>query len=199
MRYILAEERCPFHSAGWTKNEYRFLRLFRRRLFAPLPQRSSSAPEAGTPCCRIPGRCDGRSLADPFRAPPCVGSVDALAIVPGFSLHRLPLRETITGTPGRRGNAMHRRATDSRIGRRPVRSLASIRAWGDAHHQRMGTWPTRSSGWIAEAPGETWAAVESSLRLGNQGLPGGSSLARLLQEHRWAGEQSPARPANSGR
>ena len=40
------------------------------------------------------------------------------------------------------------------------------------------------SGKIIDAPGETWRAVESALRNGRRGLPGGSSLARFLHEHR---------------
>ena len=59
-----------------------------------------------------------------------------------------------------------------------------ILAWADAHHQRTGTWPKHYSGPIAEAPGETWLAVNAALSNGVRGLPGGSSLARLLQERR---------------
>src|SRR5262249_38567069 len=32
-----------------------------------------------------------------------------------------------------------------------------ILAWADAHHQCTGDWPTRDSGTVVEAPGETWA------------------------------------------
>jgi hypothetical protein len=37
---------------------------------------------------------------------------------------------------------------------------------------------------VAEGLEETWAAVNMALRNGDRGLPGGSSLARLLCEHR---------------
>jgi len=63
-------------------------------------------------------------------------------------------------------------------------TCAEILAWADEHHGRTGTWPTSSSGPIARAPGETWLAVAMALRQGRRGLPGGSSLARLLSEHR---------------
>jgi hypothetical protein len=38
------------------------------------------------------------------------------------------------------------------------------------------------SGLISGTAGETWRRVDSALRLGLRGLPGGSSLARLLEE-----------------
>jgi hypothetical protein len=66
----------------------------------------------------------------------------------------------------------------------PVLTLEQILSWADAHHERTGTWPKRTSGPIADASGETWAAVEAALEAGNRGLPGGSSLAQLLQERR---------------
>jgi hypothetical protein len=33
-----------------------------------------------------------------------------------------------------------------------------------------------------DAPGETWAGIDSALRTARRGLPGGSSLAKLLRE-----------------
>ena len=41
--------------------------------------------------------------------------------------------------------------------------------------------------WIAqgpEAPGEVWANIDSALRHGHRGLPGGDSLARCLNRYR---------------
>src|SRR5262249_16300823 len=66
----------------------------------------------------------------------------------------------------------------------PRLSLEHILAWADAHQQRTGNWPHPPSGPIPDAPGETWMAAESALRYGCRGLPGDSSLARLLAEHR---------------
>jgi hypothetical protein len=40
--------------------------------------------------------------------------------------------------------------------------------------------PTRKSGRIPGSGGETWSAVNDALHSGARGLPGGSSLARLL-------------------
>jgi hypothetical protein len=63
-------------------------------------------------------------------------------------------------------------------------SVALILTWADAHHQRTGEWPTSSAGPIRNAPGETWGAVHTALQRGCRGLPGGSSLPRLLAAHR---------------
>jgi hypothetical protein len=35
---------------------------------------------------------------------------------------------------------------------------------------------------VADAPGETWAAINTALVRGHRGLPGGSSLSWLLSE-----------------
>jgi hypothetical protein len=59
-----------------------------------------------------------------------------------------------------------------------------ILAWADAYHARTGRWPSAGSGAIADAPGETWQAVNLDLARGFRGLPGGSSLARLLAAER---------------
>jgi hypothetical protein len=67
---------------------------------------------------------------------------------------------------------------------RPDLAVPQILAWADAFHERCGRWPDAASGPIAEAPGETWNAVESALRRGRRGLAAGLSLARLLAEHR---------------
>jgi hypothetical protein len=67
---------------------------------------------------------------------------------------------------------------------RPRLTVRKILAWADAHYKRTGDWPRHISGPIADAPGETWAAVEAALQNGLRGLPGGSSLYRLLVRHR---------------
>jgi hypothetical protein len=66
----------------------------------------------------------------------------------------------------------------------PPLSVEQILGWIDAHHERTGEWPTARSGPIADAPHETWANVDQALTKGLRGLPVGSSLARLLAEHR---------------
>src|SRR5262249_43887591 len=62
----------------------------------------------------------------------------------------------------------------------PPLTVGQIRAWARAHRRRTGRWPTRSSGPIAEAPGETWKGVGAALRDGYRGLPGGLTLVALL-------------------
>lgn len=66
----------------------------------------------------------------------------------------------------------------------PVLTEAQILDWVDAHHRRTGNWPIYSSGRIPAVRGETWSAVDHSLRIGRRGMPGGSSLARLLESRR---------------
>ena len=70
------------------------------------------------------------------------------------------------------------------LARLPRYSIDQILSWADAHKKRTGQWPDLQSGPIAEAPGETWHAVHAALSRGNRGLPGKSSLARLLADHR---------------
>jgi len=69
---------------------------------------------------------------------------------------------------------------------RPPLTVAQILAWADAYHARIGQWPRKGSGAIPEATGECWSAVDASLILGHRGLPGGSSLGRLLAAERAA-------------
>ena len=59
-----------------------------------------------------------------------------------------------------------------------------VLAWADAYHQRTGRWPTHKSGPIAEAPGETWMAVDMALRQKIRGLQRKSSLFQVLQKYR---------------
>jgi hypothetical protein len=61
-------------------------------------------------------------------------------------------------------------------------TLDQIRRWVIAHNRRTGVWPSRKGGPIADAPGETWAAVDVALYRGQRGLPGGSSLPQMTRE-----------------
>jgi hypothetical protein len=70
------------------------------------------------------------------------------------------------------------------VGNRPPLATEMILKWADAYHSRTNKWPNLESGQIADAPGETWSAVNGALAQGNRGLPGGSTLARLLQKER---------------
>jgi hypothetical protein len=96
------------------------------------------------------------------------------------------LRLGLRGLPGDSSLA---RLLDEHRGVRNRKALPrftepQILRWADAYHQRTGEWPRSDSGPILDAPGETWTAVAIALTKGLRGLPGGSSLAQLLAEHR---------------
>lgn len=57
-----------------------------------------------------------------------------------------------------------------------------IVVWAQEHRQRLGTWPTITSGPIGLSPDDTWAAVDNALRDGLRGITGGSTLAKLLAD-----------------
>jgi hypothetical protein len=73
-----------------------------------------------------------------------------------------------------------------------------ILRWADAHRRRTGRWPDSRSDPVAGAPGQSWEAVNRALARGGRGLPGGSSLARLLEEHRGRRNQAQAPPLDAG-
>ncbi|MEW6250748.1 MAG: hypothetical protein AB1716_08880 [Planctomycetota bacterium] len=66
---------------------------------------------------------------------------------------------------------------------RPRLSPDQIVSWADAYHRRHGKWPTPTAGPILGAPNETWRAVAAALRAGMRGLPGGDTIARLLERY----------------
>lgn len=68
-------------------------------------------------------------------------------------------------------------------------TITQILAWADAHHRRRGKWPSSISGPVFGGSGTTWSQIDSGLRRGFKGLPGGSSLAQLLAEKR--GKRNP--------
>jgi hypothetical protein len=73
---------------------------------------------------------------------------------------------------------------------RPVIYVSDILAWADAHKATYGSWPTAHFGRVWGQPNLTWCAIDMALRNGNRGLPGGSTLARLLAERRGARTRS---------
>jgi hypothetical protein len=79
----------------------------------------------------------------------------------------------------------HHRGIRNRKGLPPF-AEEQILEWADAFHERSGAWPSKSSGPVSNAPGETWMAVDMALRHGVRGLASGSSLALLLAEKRGA-------------
>src|SRR5688572_5463732 len=63
-------------------------------------------------------------------------------------------------------------------------TVEQILSWADAYRERNGEYPTPASGNLPEDHTESWAAINEALRHGRRGLPGGSSLARLLADKR---------------
>jgi len=96
------------------------------------------------------------------------------------------LRDGRRGLPG--GSSIAR-LLNLKFGVRNTKALLpltvkQILIWVDKHHKRTGRWPTQYSGEIIGANGETWPGINAALREGLRGLPGGSTLARLLSEKR---------------
>jgi hypothetical protein len=63
-------------------------------------------------------------------------------------------------------------------------TVRQVLAWADAHFAGTRRWPSSESGPVSGAPGETWRGINQALANGYRGLPGGSSLARLLTAER---------------
>ncbi|MDY3563380.1 hypothetical protein R5W23_004883 [Gemmata sp. JC673] len=88
---------------------------------------------------------------------------------------------------------LDRRGRKPNFAARPALTVRAVLAWADAHQRRTGAWPTARSGPIDGRGAETWRRVDRALRAGARGLPGGSSLARLLGDRR--GVRTPAAAA----
>lgn len=73
-------------------------------------------------------------------------------------------------------------------------TVARICAWARAHHRRTGKWPASNAGPIAGEAGENWQKMDSALRYGRRGLPGGSSLSKVLFASRRSPRRKIARP-----
>jgi hypothetical protein len=73
----------------------------------------------------------------------------------------------------------------------PPMTEDKIVKWAEAYHTLYGVWPTRDMGPVGNT-GETWATVDTALRQGVRGLPGGSSLYRLLKQRgKFGGSRTP--------
>ena len=96
------------------------------------------------------------------------------------------LKQGYRGLPG--GSSLARLLAKHRnrrnLGAMPKLTVPQILAWADAHYRRQGSWPTKTSGPVVEAPAENWGTINGALRVGRRGLPGGLSLPKLLAEHR---------------
>jgi hypothetical protein len=76
---------------------------------------------------------------------------------------------------------------------RPDLTIDQILAWAKAYRTLYGVWPTAHTGPIG-ATGETWLGVDQALRAGTRGLPGRSSVARLVrQQEKTEGSYTPFR------
>jgi len=67
--------------------------------------------------------------------------------------------------------------------RRPL-TAALVLAWADDCHARTGRWPITTDGRVPLDLNEKCLNIDQALRLGLRGLPGGDSLARLLDRER---------------
>lgn len=90
-----------------------------------------------------------------------------------------------SGGRGLPGGSSLAKLLEQRRGRKHLLHLPKfteqqILRWADDHHRRTGEWPTIRAGTVSAAPAETWEAVNEALRRGTRGMPGGSSLPRLL-------------------
>ncbi len=103
---------------------------------------------------------------------------------PGETWHavELALSRGLRGLPG--GSSLAQLLAEQRRVRNraaiPPLTIPLILKWARLHYRRLGVWPTYRSGPVLDAPGEMWQSIDTALRKGRRGLPGGSSLTRLL-------------------
>src|SRR5262249_52136989 len=64
----------------------------------------------------------------------------------------------------------------------PPLTVPQIVAWIHSFRARTGRWPTADSGAIPDYGGDTWGTIDYALKKGNRGLPGGFSLAGLVDQ-----------------
>jgi hypothetical protein len=106
------------------------------------------------------------------------------------------------GMPGVRAGTTLAQFLEKERGRsnhlnRPRLSTRQILRWAEAYFKLHGAWPKRDSGPIPGAAA-TWCGVDAALWKGGRGLPGGSSLARLLKEHRAVRQAGKDKARNDG-
>src|SRR5262249_45819503 len=70
--------------------------------------------------------------------------------------------------------------------------------WARGRRRRPGRWPSCGSGPVAGAAGETWKGLDLALRFGHRGLPGGTTLARLLAQRAGARNRAALQPLSEG-
>lgn len=67
---------------------------------------------------------------------------------------------------------------------KPRLTATLILKWADEYHDRNGRWPNSDDGIVAGTADEKWGAIDRALAAGNRGLPGGTTLAKLLLKYR---------------
>jgi hypothetical protein len=89
----------------------------------------------------------------------------------------------IRGLPGKDSLAklLSRECGKRNLADVPPLSLEQVRVWILNHHRKTGKWPKYNSGPILDVPGETWSAADNALHRGTRGLPGGSSVAKVVE------------------
>lgn len=63
-------------------------------------------------------------------------------------------------------------------------TVTLILKWADEFHDAHDRWPNSDDGLVAGTADENWNALDRALAVGNRGLPGGTTLAKLLLKHR---------------
>lgn len=66
---------------------------------------------------------------------------------------------------------------------RPPMTEAQVLEWMRRHLDDTGKLPSQISGPCVYSPGYSWADIDSALAWGRHGLPGGTSVAKLKDEH----------------
>lgn len=67
---------------------------------------------------------------------------------------------------------------------KPTLTIPQVLKWADEFHATHARWPNRDDGRVADTADENWNALDRALAVGNRGLPGGTTLAKLLLKHR---------------
>ncbi len=96
------------------------------------------------------------------------------------------LEAGLRGLPG--GSSLSRflrkRVGKSHSLKAPPLTIAQIRRWAESHRAKRGRWPSELSGRVLDAPQESWRAIDTALRDGYRGLPGGNSLKKLFKRRK---------------
>ena len=111
----------------------------------------------------------------------------AIAAVPGRTWQQIDhaLRVGKCGLPRRSSLAifLQEHSRKRNYGNSPDLTEKQIVSWARDFFLSKGVWPNKKAGVIEGTSGETWRAISDALKNGKRGLPGGSSLAGILQDY----------------